>query len=101
MDVLTELVIFFGFWPVLISGLLAYWLGKKSGLLACVGASLGILVFIVSAALGLGPSGRDGGFLVFAAYAVFGLLFAGVATVSYLYHSGVLGKIFTPKSGKN
>lgn len=101
MDVFGALVGFFGFWPVLIFGFLAYWLGKRSRMLALIGVCLGVLVFIVSMAIGLGPSGRDGGFLVLAAYAVCGLLFAGVVTASYLYHSGVLGKMLTPKSNGN
>jgi hypothetical protein len=97
MDILTALVNVFGFWAILLLAFLAYWLGKRGRLPAFVGIGLGILVFIVGMTIGLGPSGGDGGFLVYVAYALGGLFFAGVTTVAYLYHSGMLRKIFTPK----
>lgn len=97
MDSMNAFASVFGFFPTLIFGLLAFWLGKKGGVFAAVGMGVGVMVVAVSMLVGAGPAGHDGGFLVFAAFAVCGILFGGVTLVSFLYFSGILGKLFSPK----
>lgn len=98
MDVMDAFVSVFGFFPTLIFGLLAFWLGKRGGIFAAVGIGAGVVVVAVSMLMGAGPAGHDGGFLVFAALAMCGILFGGVTLVSFLYFSGILGKLLSPKN---
>jgi hypothetical protein len=97
MDVMNSFVSVFGFFPTLIFGLLAFWLGKRGGIFAATGIGAAVVVIAVSMIGVYGPAGRDGGFLVFAAFAMCGILFGGVTLASFLYFSGILGKLLTPK----
>jgi len=98
MDIISSLVAVFGFWPVFIFGLIAFWLGKKSRSFALIGIGIGVLVAVVSMAIGLGFFGRDMELLIFVAYAVAGAVFSAITALSRSYYSGSLKKLFTPKS---
>ena len=87
----------FGFWPTVVFGLIAFWLGKKGGWFTATGVGIGNMVIAVSLVMGLGPAGRDGGFLVFGAFVLCGILFVVVTLASFLYFSGRLGKLLSPR----
>lgn len=99
-SVMEDLIAFLGFWPALFLGLLAYWLGKKSRITAILGVGFGVAVLALGIAFAVSPYGRDMVALVYLAYGLCGAVFAGVTLVSYLYHSGVLGRLLTPKRAK-